>query len=49
MKVLDEFSVEGDEGKAKTRGRVILIPRGGSLTLSPSDIIPSALMTSANS
>ena len=47
MKVLDEFSCKrGDEGKAKTRGGVILIPNNDSLTLNPNDIIPSTLMTS---
>ena len=46
MKVLDEFSAEGMKEKQKTRGGVILILSNDSLTLSPTDIIPSTLMTS---
>ena len=47
MKVLNEFSCKrGIREKQKTRGGVILIPRGDSLTLCPNDITPSTLMTS---
>ena len=44
MKVLDEFSCRGDEGKARRTTESYLYPRSDSLTLNPDDITPVPLL-----